>query len=161
MSEPDILYHYCSLDAFFNIIKNRSLWLSDISKSNDSNELILLKKDMYVTVVAKYASYLDELVKTVEEKSKEDYEYVRECLSRSKIIKEHFDNNLELLSAENNYLNTWSICFSEEGDLLSQWRGYADAQGISIGFSKDYFKTCCALLSEDPLILMKLDKVSV
>ncbi len=34
MSEPNVLYHYCSLDTFFNIIKNRSLWLSDISKSN-------------------------------------------------------------------------------------------------------------------------------
>lgn len=160
MSEPDILYHYCSLDTFFNIIKNRTLWLSDISKSNDSNELILLKKDMHATVVAKYASYLDELVKTVEEKVKENYEYVSECLSKSKIIKEHFENNISFLSTENNYLNTWGICFSEEGDLLSQWRGYADdAQGISIGFSKDYFKTSCELLSEEPLILMKLDKV--
>jgi hypothetical protein len=30
------------------------------------------------------------------------------------------------------------FCLSEEGDLLSQWRGYAaDATGFSIGFSKD------------------------
>jgi hypothetical protein len=33
------------------------------------------------------------------------------------------------------------FCLSEEGDLLSQWRGYADdANGISIGFSKDYLE---------------------
>jgi Protein of unknown function (DUF2971) len=31
---------------------------------------------------------------------------------------------------------------SEEGDLLSQWRAYADnGAGISIGFSKEYFET--------------------
>ncbi|MEJ1353263.1 MAG: DUF2971 domain-containing protein [Candidatus Sedimenticola sp. (ex Thyasira tokunagai)] len=31
------------------------------------------------------------------------------------------------------------FCLSEEGDLLSQWRGYAaDATGVSIGFSKEY-----------------------
>ena len=31
------------------------------------------------------------------------------------------------------------FCLSEEGDLLSQWRGYAaDASGVSIGFSKEY-----------------------
>jgi len=30
------------------------------------------------------------------------------------------------------------FCFSEEGDLLSQWRAYAvDASGISIGFNKE------------------------
>lgn len=30
------------------------------------------------------------------------------------------------------------ICFSEEGDLLSQWRGYADdGRGFAIGFSRD------------------------
>jgi len=33
------------------------------------------------------------------------------------------------------------FCLSEEGDLLSQWRGYAgDATGVAIGFSKAYLK---------------------
>jgi hypothetical protein len=33
------------------------------------------------------------------------------------------------------------FCLSEEGDLLSQWRGYADgASGVSIGFSKKYLE---------------------
>jgi hypothetical protein len=33
------------------------------------------------------------------------------------------------------------LCLSEEGDLLSQWRGYAnDGRGVSIGFSKQYFE---------------------
>jgi len=26
----DIVYHYCSVEIFFNIIKNATLWLSDI-----------------------------------------------------------------------------------------------------------------------------------
>lgn len=31
-----------------------------------------------------------------------------------------------------------ALCLSEQGDLLSQWRGYAgDATGLSIGFSKE------------------------
>ena len=33
------------------------------------------------------------------------------------------------------------FCLSKKGDLLSQWRGYADdAFGVSIGFEKDYLK---------------------
>lgn len=26
----DIVYHYCGAETFFNIIKNATLWLSDI-----------------------------------------------------------------------------------------------------------------------------------
>lgn len=29
---PKTLYHYCSVDTFYNIINNRSIWLSDIGK---------------------------------------------------------------------------------------------------------------------------------
>lgn len=37
-------------------------------------------------------------------------------------------------------LNFYVTCFSEEPDLLSQWRGYAnDACGVSIGFSTESF----------------------
>ena len=33
------------------------------------------------------------------------------------------------------------FCLSEDGDLLSQWRGYAgNATGVAIGFSKEYLK---------------------
>jgi hypothetical protein len=32
------------------------------------------------------------------------------------------------------------ICFSKNGDLLSQWRGYADdGKGVSLGFRRKYF----------------------
>jgi len=34
---------------------------------------------------------------------------------------------------------SWVFCLSEKGDLLSQWRGYADdGYGISIGFDRKY-----------------------
>ena len=38
------LYHYCSVQTFYNIIKNKSIWLSDLSRTNDSKELIWLKE---------------------------------------------------------------------------------------------------------------------
>lgn len=37
-AKNDIVYHYCSIDAFLNIIKTATLWLSDVCKSNDSEE---------------------------------------------------------------------------------------------------------------------------
>lgn len=40
-----------------------------------------------------------------------------------------------------------AFCLSSEGDLLSQWRGYADdGHGVSIGFDKDYL---CHLARKD------------
>ena len=39
-SMDEIVYHYCSVDTFFNIIRNSSMWLSDIAKSNDYQECI-------------------------------------------------------------------------------------------------------------------------
>lgn len=39
------------------------------------------------------------------------------------------------------FLDGLGFCLSEEGDLLSQWRGYADdGRGLSIGFRSDYFE---------------------
>jgi len=36
-------------------------------------------------------------------------------------------------------MTPFSFCMSEKGDLLSQWRGYAnDGTGVSIGFCKEY-----------------------
>lgn len=36
--KTEIVYHYCSLEGFLSIIQNASLWISDISKSNDRLE---------------------------------------------------------------------------------------------------------------------------
>lgn len=39
-----------------------------------------------------------------------------------------------------NIRQAYLACFSEESDLLSQWRAYADdGQGVSIGFNLDHF----------------------
>lgn len=40
----ETLYHYCSVETFFNIIKNASLWLSDIEKSNDYEECVVCRE---------------------------------------------------------------------------------------------------------------------
>lgn len=41
------IYHYCSLDSFNKIIKNQSIRFSDITKSNDSNEINFLWNKYY------------------------------------------------------------------------------------------------------------------
>lgn len=38
----NIVYHYCSVDTFLKIITNKELWMTDVTKSNDSKELQLV-----------------------------------------------------------------------------------------------------------------------
>lgn len=46
-------------------------------------------------------------------------------------------------------LHFYVACFSEHGDLLSQWRAYAqDGEGISIGFDRKHLLKCLATQSE-------------
>ena len=53
------------------------------------------------------------------------------------IIKDRLILSMGLLE---NIYDGFGFCLSAEGDLLSQWRGYAaDCTGISIGFSRKFF----------------------
>lgn len=105
------LYHYCSNNSFHLIIENRSIWLSSLSLSNDSMEGKL------VAEIISYIANEDGLNAATTQRLHESVEGLE------KII------------------DGLGFCLSEEGDLLSQWRGYAaDASGVSIGFSKEYLK---------------------
>lgn len=109
------VYHYCSIDTFLKIIQKKTLRLSDIGKSNDYAERLYIENRIH-----------EELLKRVENVlSTEEMEVFRrvEEMCRKTMQTTH---------------NLYAICFSEEKDLLSQWRGYAsDGKGVAIGFSKD------------------------
>lgn len=46
-------------------------------------------------------------------------------------------------------LHFYVACFSECGDLLSQWRAYAqDGEGVSIGFNREHLFKCLATQSQ-------------
>lgn len=105
----DVLYHYCSTDAFHSIVETHSIWLSSLSLANDTMEGKLVAE-----VVARLAAGdgLDPAA----------------------------SHNLQVMVGFfEHMLDGLGFCLSEEGDLLSQWRGYAaDATGTSIGFSRQY-----------------------
>lgn len=109
MDADKILYHYCSSATAASILTRRSIWLSSLTLSNDSLEGRLVRE----TLVR--LSNRDGL----------DASY-RERLEESLAFAERMFEGL-------------GFCLSEEGDLLSQWRGYADdARGVAIGFSQKY-----------------------
>ena len=107
----DTLYHYCSTASFHAITQSHALWLSSLSLSNDTMEGKLVAR-----AIARLA----------ERDSLESKGF--RLLQRIIVLLELAFDGL-------------GFCLSEEGDLLSQWRGYAgDATGVAIGFSVEYLK---------------------
>lgn len=106
------LYHYCSTESFVSIISGRSLRLSSLRLSNDTKE----------------GRLVNETVMRMAEKDGLDAAKRERLKAGLEFIERLFDG--------------LGFCLSETGDLLSQWRGYADdACGVSIGFNAVYLKT--------------------
>lgn len=56
-----LVYHYCDLYAFLNIMRTKTLWLSDVKKSNDEDEgkYLLKKLHAYIDVQGIMDSSID------------------------------------------------------------------------------------------------------
>lgn len=126
---PRTLYHYCSVPTFYNIIKNKSIWLSDISKSNDSLELRWIKGKCQYYMLKAWTDYVKATF-DIGESGKVDF-------AAFESLQKQVEN---LFSVETE--KCWAFCLSEKADDLGQWRGYADdGCGISIGFKSSFFRT--------------------
>lgn len=108
-ASTDLLYHYTSLDAFVSIVKSQSLYFTNVNFLNDSKEFL---HGVYSIKMA-----VEEL------REKENNE-----------ILDKIESNTNQLLEKEKYV----ACFSKEGDLLSQWKAYANnGKGVSIGFEFD------------------------
>lgn len=113
------LFHYCPTDSFYSIIRSRSIWLSSLTLSNDSKEGAVI---LEVLLSLAHEANLDT--------------YARERLEG------RLHNAFQ-------FFDGLGFCLSERGDLLSQWRGYADdGRGVCVGFSKDYLELLGSRLRE-------------
>lgn len=109
-----ILYHYCSNQTFLSILETRQVWASELSLSNDHLEGRWIKAVFSRCCTGKEV----------------------DSLNLGKLLN-HLDSLISFAGAA-------GFCMSEDGDLLSQWRGYADdGAGVSIGFSDEYLRLLC------------------
>ncbi len=102
---PDIIYHYTTLEGLKGIIESNSIWLSDYSYLNDATEIQHGTK-----LVSLVASEMSELPR---------YDSAKELFQA-------WIKNIEEVQHR--------VCiasFSSDGDSLSQWRSYGN---IAIGF---------------------------
>jgi hypothetical protein len=112
------LFHYTSLSGLQGIVKHNYLWAGDIRYLNDAAEL----------------KFTADLINS---------EIIR------RLYKSNGNNKLlnQLKYWINHRMNAghiiFVISFTENGNQLSQWRGYCPhGKGVSIGFNPDYLKAC-------------------
>ena len=125
----NLVYHYCSTDVFQQIISNKKIRLSDITKSNDSAEL-------------KWASrYVKDMFMEKYESAAQATKYFREGYPKELFEQFLSQSIIETFDDDKRYYTFFVCCFSAVGDQLSQWRGYADdGKGLSIGFDQEKMK---------------------
>lgn len=106
------LFHYCSIDAALSILRNKSIYLSSLTQSNDSME-------------GKYGiDLIWKMLSAFSEPPPDAFEAVSEL--------EKMHSSIDALG----------LCLSAKGDVLSQWRGYADdGAGLSLGFSETFISS--------------------
>lgn len=132
------IYHYCSLETFAQIIKNKTLRLSDLDKTND-----YMEKKWGIQFL--YEALCSELQHNgIDMDLTEDYWYSDEAHTHLAQL----ENDIRLFLDH----QTLIACLSTEKDMLSQWRAYAnDGVGIAIGFDFDLLMNL--LNKESPLLI--------
>lgn len=107
-TDEELIYHYCDANAFHAICTNKTLRLSDLFSMND-----------FLEIHWGYSIW--------EKAAGEVYDTVG---------KEFLDKIDEVIHSAGVYGLLTATCFSKDGDVLSQWRAYADdGKGYVIGFN--------------------------
>lgn len=112
---PERLFHYTNSQGLLGIVAGKKLWVSHADFLNDSSQ------PRYALAVLK-----------------DSVEKVTRALEGDSIAARSLRGVWEYVDDEykKHGPHVYVSCFSEEGDLLSQWRGYGDqCAGYALGFS--------------------------
>lgn len=114
---PRLLYHYTDVNGLVGIIETKNIWATDCRFFNDTSEI-----DYGIQLVREVIT--DEMR---QENSEQDLEFLERSRNLEEVLFQLFD--------------IYIVCFCEDGDILSQWRGYGDlGDGYSIGVESEKIK---------------------
>jgi hypothetical protein len=115
------LFHYTSLEGLLGIVKDNSIWATNILYLNDASELNYAK-DLFRSQLLNFQKKLGNAFMP-------EYRFFQQLI-------ENFDHFIVGYD--------FFVCsFSEEDDLLSQWRGYCPGGiGFSLGFEFSKLEEC-------------------
>ncbi len=149
-SDGRCLYYYGSLATLSSMLSTRQIWLSDIRKSNDSDEIAYGVRQIKHRLDAVLSSLSDGRRQLVIPSdflkdngfaaplTQDEFQTLGGELSTAlREIYSHMDAKRDSLYAHFGKRRCFALCFTGNGDVLSQWRGYGDnARGVAVGFDK-------------------------
>jgi hypothetical protein len=124
-----LLFHYTTIDGLIGIFRDKKIWATSVSHLNDKKELAIAA-DMFRDTIAE----LEPGLELPPEPAIPPLGY--EPDPRRKLL-----DALRRFPDIAQESKTFACSFSEEGDQLSQWRGYTTGgYGFSIGFDYSRLK---------------------
>ena len=113
-----VAYYYCSFEVFRSMLNSKTLWLTNLTKSNDSQEVVRLYNNIWDDVKIRLLnSDLDT----------DTTKFVIQQIEYARGPQVFFDV-------------PYGCCLCFENDLVQQWREYGDnGKGVSVGFELDWF----------------------
>jgi hypothetical protein len=131
---PDILYHYTTPIGLKGILESSALWATDAAFLNDAQEL-QFGRDELCDALRRRAEALYPTMPRPDPQSDPPPDPWGPEQSRASIIQ----NVIHYLSLKFDFTEpmrtdpVYLTCFCEQGDLLSQWRGYGS--GFALGLA--------------------------
>lgn len=129
---PEILYHYTSAAGLKGMLDSRVIWASHFEYTNDAEEVNygiklafehLQRLDTKANVFASREHFNDVLLNKR-----------NDVPARNLLVVLAAATVLQMERKNTSGYEFFFACFSEQGDVLSQWRAYAsDAKGYSVG----------------------------
>lgn len=114
---PEILYHYTTQEGLLGIVKSQEIWASHTQYLNDEREF----------------RHAIDLVKDELSRMERDPR-LQDSMQFIAGMKSELELGIESI-------NVFVCSFSEDGDVLSQWRAYSSGRsGFSVGFSGDFLR---------------------
>ena len=172
---PNILYKYVTQEGLLGIFHSNSVWATDIFYMNDAAEYrhaSYLMKQKINERLAQIENHPPPQVFGWPPPEIDEIKY-----NRKNIEKSFLDSMQKIIGSLSNF-HIFVCSFTEENDLLSQWRGYCPkGNGYSIGFNtsllinafkkRNYKLVKCIYDTEkqlkiiDELMQKSLDKIEV
>lgn len=112
-NREDIYYHYCTLEALESILDSKTLWLCDLTESNDAQEVYRAYVPLWNDVKAKLME------------SDIDKQLLKQQIA-------YLDSTFHLQRITD---IPYGCCFCKEKDEVQYWKEYGnELKGVSIGF---------------------------
>jgi hypothetical protein len=142
--EAMLIFHYTNTSGLLGIVRQRALWATDAEYLNDSKELRHGREEV-VAVLRSAASRLMHEEGAAEGST---------TLSRAEVMLTAA-SSLER-EEHRSYWGPYVACFCESGDLLSQWRAYAEGGGWALGFDSSLLPARVIEVDDDVEMLEKV-----